>query len=186
VPGLRRESARHSLGRAVAAGWGFPGLTLAKFVKSRAAATLRVLEINGAAGITDVLARMRGHQLVTYPQYDMQDLAFPDASFDSVIHSDTLERVPDPLAGLRECQRVLAPGGALFFTVPVIVGRVTRSRVGLPPSYHGNPTESGEDYRVQTEFGADFWRWPMEAGFSRVTITAVDCPAALAITARVG
>jgi hypothetical protein len=48
----------------------------------------------------------------------------------------------------------------------------------------GAPAERGEDLRVQTEFGADVWRWPMEAGFTHVTMTAVDYPAALAVTAR--
>lgn len=43
---------------------------------------------------------------------------FPDASFDSVFHTEVLKHVPDPLEFLQQCRRVLKPGGALFFSVP--------------------------------------------------------------------
>jgi SAM-dependent methyltransferase len=171
-----------ALARALASAWG-AGPILTDFPASEKAAQLRVLEINGAQGISELLQRMPQHRLINYPEYDMQTLNFEEGTFDAVIHSDTLEHVPDPLAGLRECRRILAPGGALFFTVPIIVGRMTRHRDGLPPSYHGNVAESGEDFRVQTEFGADTWGMVMDAGFSKVTLISVDYPAAIAITA---
>src|SRR5208282_3830755 len=41
-----------------------------------------------------------------------------------VIHSDTLEHVERPVRALEECRRVLAPGGRVCFTVPIIVGRL--------------------------------------------------------------
>ncbi len=47
------------------------------------------------------------------------------------------------------------PGGRLFYTVPIVVGRLTRTRQGLPPSYHGNPNTSPDDFKVETEYGAD-------------------------------
>ena len=172
-----------ALARSLAREWG-AGPVLADFPASERAGRLRVLEINGAQAITDVLRRMPQHKLINYPEHDMQALDIDDGTFDAVIHSDTLEHVPDPCAGLRECRRLLAPGGSLFFTVPIIVGRMTRNRDGLPPSYHGNVSESGEDFRVQTEFGADAWCMVMEAGFSEVSLTAVEYPCAIAITAR--
>jgi hypothetical protein len=67
--------------------------------------------------------------------------------------------------------------------VPIIVGRLSRGRDGLPKSYHGSPSEGGDDYAVQTEFGADAWTSFFEAGFARVTIASVAYPAALAISA---
>ena len=76
-------------------------------------------------------------------------------AFDLVVHSDTLEHVPDPLRGLSECRRVLRPNGGLCFTVPVIVGRLTRSRTVLPKSFHGMETTLSDDWAVQTEFGGD-------------------------------
>ena len=48
-------------------------------------------------------------------------------TYDLVVHSDTLEHVPDPVRALQECRRVLRPLGACCFTVPIVVGRLTRS-----------------------------------------------------------
>ncbi|MDX2144504.1 MAG: methyltransferase domain-containing protein [Rhodospirillaceae bacterium] len=42
-----------------------------------------------------------------------------DASVDTVLSSQTLEHVPDPLFYLRECQRLLRSGGALILTAPM-------------------------------------------------------------------
>jgi len=87
---------------------------------------------------------------------------------------------------LNECRRVLKPDGALCFTVPGIVGRLTRSRDGLPKSYHGDPNVPLEDFVVHTEFGADAWRYVMEAGFSEVSMHAAEYPASIAFLARRG
>lgn len=42
-----------------------------------------------------------------------------DASIDTVLSSQTLEHVPEPSFYLRECYRVLKPGGALILTAPM-------------------------------------------------------------------
>jgi SAM-dependent methyltransferase len=143
---------------------------------------LSVLEINEAGGVTRFLAQWPGHVFARYPEVDMQELPYPDESFDLVVHSDTLEHVPEPVRGLEECRRVLRDGGACVYTVPIIVGRLTRSRSGLPPSYHGDPA-NGEGYLVHTEFGADAWTWPLAAGFSDCRIVSLEHPAAHALVA---
>jgi len=156
--------------------------TLAEFSASPAAQQLRVLEINEAGGVSPFLARWPGHAFVKFPEVDMQRLPHPDRTFDLVVHSDTLEHVPDPVRGLAECRRVLREGGACAFTVPIIVGRLTRSRAGLTPSYHGDPA-TGDGYLVHTEFGADAWTWPLAAGFADCRMVSLEHPAAHALIA---
>jgi SAM-dependent methyltransferase len=172
-----------ALARTLISAWN-AGPVLAEFTRSARARELSVLDLNGAAGLSDVLREIPAYRSATYPREDMQALSFPEANFDAVVHSDTLEHVPDPVAGLRECLRVLKPGGSLCFTVPIIVGRMTRRRDNLPPSYHGDPAQTGEDWRVHTEYGADVWCGVIEAGFEAVTLTAVEYPAAFALSAR--
>ena len=151
--------------------------TFAEFVRTDGARGMRILEINEAGGVSAFLAQLPGRVFAAFPEADMQALPHADRAFDLVVHSDTLEHVPDPLRGLAECRRVLREGGACIFTVPAIVGRLTRSRAGLPPSYHGTPAD-GEGYLVHTEFGADTWRWPLAAGFSECRVIGVEPPAA--------
>jgi SAM-dependent methyltransferase len=153
-----------------------------EFSASPAVQPLRVLEINEAGGVSPFLARWPRREFVKYPDVDMQALPHADASFDLVVHSDTLEHVSDPVRGLEECRRVLRDGGACVYTVPIIVGRLTRSRAGLAPSYHGNP-DDGSGYLVHTEFGADAWAWPLVAGFADCRIVSLEHPAAHALIA---
>ena len=156
--------------------------TFSDFVRTDGARRLRILEINEAGGVSAYLAQLPDRVFAAFPQVDMQALPHADGTFDLVVHSDTLEHVPDPLRGLAECRRVLREGGACIFTVPAVVGRLTRSRVGLSPSYHGTPAD-GDGYLVHTEFGADAWRWPLAAGFTECRVIGIEPPAAHAWTA---
>lgn len=169
-----------ALADAILAECGWAG-TLADFVAREQARTLRVLEINEAGTLSPPLRRLPGHVFGAYPALDMQAMSFADGSFDLVVHSDTLEHVPDPARALRECARVLTPQGALCFTVPVVPGRMTVSRQGLAPLYHGDPADPTEDLLVHTDYGADVWHLLHEAGFAAVTLSRFDD--ALAITA---
>ena len=54
---------------------------------------------------------------------DICRLTYPEASFDLVLSSDTLEHVPDFRAALRETRRILRPGGRHVFTIPVVAGK---------------------------------------------------------------
>lgn len=157
---------------------------LAEAVERAPLAGLRILEINPAGGLTSTLDRVPGHRMLEYPEIDLSGLSFDDGTWDLVVHSDTLEHVPDPVRGLAECRRVLAPGGQCLFTVPIVSGRLTRSRTGLPPAYHGAPGSERDDLRVRTEFGEDVWSIVLAAGFGHCTIHALEFPAGLAIEAR--
>lgn len=159
--------------------------TLAEWAGSDVAGACRVLEINEAGSLSGVLAKLPGHRLVQYPKYNMVALPFENGSFDLVIHSDTLEHVPDPLRGLRECRRLLRRGGACIFTVPVIVGRLTRNRNGLPVSVHGSEGCTDASLTVHTEFGADVWCHVLESGFDDCRVVPYHYPAGIALVAGV-
>jgi SAM-dependent methyltransferase len=138
--------------------------------RDSAARKLRLLEINAAGQLSPYLSRFRRHTFAQYPDIDIQAMPYADGSFDLVVHGDTLEHVPEPVAALRECGRVLSREGKLFFTIPIVPSRLTRRRVGLPPSYHGFPDTSSDDYIVHTEYGADFYLDMVEAGFTEVRL----------------
>ncbi len=159
-------------------------LTLQAFVGASLGNQLSILEINEAGNLSPLLQKLPGHRLAVYPEVDIHALPQPEGQFDFVIHSDTLEHVAHPIRALAECRRVLKPGGWLCFTVPTVVGRLTRSRAGLRKSFHGNPEISSDEFIVHTEFGADMWSSVLQAGFSSVTIHAVEFPVALALSAR--
>jgi SAM-dependent methyltransferase len=157
---------------------------LIDFVQTQAAGKLAILEINEAGTLSPTLSRMPGHVLAEFPDVDIHAMPFDYCTFDLVVHADTLEHVTNSVAALSECRRVLKPGGALCFTAPTIVGRLTRSRAGLPPSYHGFPGTAREDYVVHTEFGVDIWTCLIQASFDAVSIVTVDYPPATAFMAR--
>ncbi len=159
-------------------------LTLRDFALSTEAKGYSVLEINEAGNLSPVLRQLAGYVAAVYPMVDIHDLPYPDDTFDLVVHSDTLEHVVNPIRALDECRRVLRPGAALCFTIPTVVGRLSRSRTGLPKSYHGSPETGTDDYVVHTEFGADMWTYVLRAGFSALSINTLDYPAALALSAR--
>jgi ubiquinone/menaquinone biosynthesis C-methylase UbiE len=49
---------------------------------------------------------------------DWRRLPFASAAFDAVVAGSVLEYVPEPAVVLRECARVLRPGGVVLCTVP--------------------------------------------------------------------
>lgn len=58
-------------------------------------------------------------QEAVYQVFDAESIPFESGSFDAVVFFDLLEHVPNPAQLLRECWRVLRPGGLLHFFVPL-------------------------------------------------------------------
>ena len=74
--------------------------------------------------------------------------------------------------------------GVLLFTIPVVYGRLSKRRDQLPDSFHGSQDEAqGVDFKVWTEYGADFWVEIFNAGFRDVQITSISDLSSIAITA---
>jgi SAM-dependent methyltransferase len=147
-------------------------------------ADLVVYEINRAGNLTPFLENLQAHKLFEYPQFDMLDLKIESESADLVVHSDTLEHIDNPERAMSECRRILRSNGRCIFTVPIIVGRLSRFRNGLSPSYHGDPNINSNDQLVFSEFGADMWKFIIRAGFSSCEIFAFEYPAALVLIAK--
>jgi len=156
--------------------------TLNQFCESLSG--IKILEINTAGGLTSFFKKLPKHRLIEYPKFDMLDLAIDSESYDLVVHSDTLEHIPNPERALSECRRVLAKNGKCIFTVPIIVDRLSRSRTGLRPSFHGQSNVLANDQVVYTEFGANVWQTVLTGGFSSCEIFSLEYPAALVIIAR--
>jgi SAM-dependent methyltransferase len=84
---------------------------------------------------------------------NLECLTFPDNTFDIFISQDVMEHVFDPGKAFKEIARVLKPGGAHIFTVPIINktkkserrasinadGEVTYLHQAV---YHGNPVDA--------------------------------------------
>jgi SAM-dependent methyltransferase len=163
-----------------------PARSVAEWVGHPEARALRVAEINRIDGLHDLLGALPdlaasdftpgaapGAVVDGRRSEDMTRLTYPDASFDLVLTSETLEHVPDLAAALGEIRRVLVPGGLHLFTVPRLPGvaeTYARASVDARGAIVHNATpicHPGGDvgYPVFTEFGADCLDIFRRAGF---------------------
>ncbi|ATQ67658.1 class I SAM-dependent methyltransferase [Methylosinus trichosporium OB3b] len=104
---------------------------------------------------------------------DVERRALEKESVDLVLTSDLLKHLPDPRKAIADIARVLKPGGAHIFTIPIpwpippastaraklIDGRIEHL---AEPKYHR--TAQGEPLLTFTEFGADILDWHAKAG----------------------
>jgi SAM-dependent methyltransferase len=49
-----------------------------------------------------------------------ESIGYPDNSFDAIAMYHVIEHIPDPISLLKECYRILKPGGHLFAVTPNI------------------------------------------------------------------
>jgi SAM-dependent methyltransferase len=110
---------------------------------------------------------------------DVQRLTFADATFDVCTSTEVLEHVPDDARGFAELRRVLAPGGTLAFTVPLVPSRPTVERARLeqgvlrhlePPEYHADPARGARPILAFRTYGGDIVDRLLAAGFARAAI----------------
>uniref|UniRef100_Q3ASK9 Methyltransferase type 11 domain-containing protein n=1 Tax=Chlorobium chlorochromatii (strain CaD3) TaxID=340177 RepID=Q3ASK9_CHLCH len=171
------------LAKAITNSLGYKGV-LINLLKSSFVNDLSILEINQAGNLSRYLRLFKNYTFGAYPDVDMHNLPYKNNTFDLIVHSDTLEHVANPIHALSECYRVLKPNGFLCYTVPIIIGRLSRNRSGLKKSYHGTPNAIPDDYVVCTEFGADAWTFLLEAGFDSLSMYSFHYPAGIALAAK--
>lgn len=81
--------------------------------------------------VKKVLSKKQSNK-ISVLEVDVQNLPFPDQSFDFVIHTLVFCSVADVDKGLREIRRVLKPGGTLLFIEHVLpTGKHLKKAVNL-------------------------------------------------------
>ena len=132
---------RRTFQRRLRAGWGHfltpadVGAALGDFVLEAQEAGWQAegVEISGYAA-----ARARGRGAVVHAGV-LEALRLPAARFDAITLYDTIEHLTDPVATLREIQRLLVPGGLLHVITPNVGG--FQARVLGTRWYHYKPGE---------------------------------------------
>jgi len=98
---------------------------------------------------------------VHFPGEDIQRLTFASDTYAFLMCNHVLEHIPDDRAALRECARVLMPGGLAVFTIP---GDYHKSETWTLPTSDANGH--------LRHYGLDVTEKMRAAGFSEVT--AID------------
>jgi ubiquinone/menaquinone biosynthesis C-methylase UbiE len=144
---------------------------------------------DGEVVLSDVAAEMtaiaaeradaRNLRNVKTVQVGMEDVGFPDASFDAVVCREGLMLVLDPAAAVREAHRVLVPGGRAVFAVwglrernpwlGVLLDAIT-SRLGIPVPPPGMPDPFALSHYGELE------KLLSEAGFHDVSVAELATP----------
>ena len=101
-------------GRILDAGCGGGGMPLSLAEHAREVVGIDPFNRFGDAGVR--LARERGLRSLHFALADGMALPFPNGTFDLVLSHAVIEHVADAPLYLRECRRVLAPGGRFYLS----------------------------------------------------------------------
>lgn len=97
-------------------------------------------EVEGQEVDPKAAAHARSAHGVTVHLGPLEDMSFPNDSFDAVIMNHVIEHVHDPVALLAECYRIMKPGGLLVAVTPNVESyghkRFGASWRGLEPPRH--------------------------------------------------
>lgn len=121
-------------GRVLDAGCGGGGIALSFAEECRLAVGLDIVNCFAEAGVR--LARERKVSRIAFVQADGVSLPFSEGVFDLVLSHSVIEHVRSAESYLRECYRVLRPGGFLFLsTAPYLSfagSHLSRLRIPIP------------------------------------------------------
>lgn len=145
--------------------WDFAGAKTLHFSPEKSLWPL--LKDHGGYISSDVQAHKRAMRIL-----DIRDLDLPDQSFDYLICNHVLEHVDRDHDAMRECFRVLKPGGMALFSVPLDEGR---AETWNPPP--GTPQAEIERIcgRLHVRlYGRDFPDLLADKGFAVEVIEVTD------------
>jgi SAM-dependent methyltransferase len=115
---------------------------------------------------------------------NLEQQTFPDESFDLVVTQDVMEHIFHPAKAFSEIERVLKPGGAHIFSVPLVNKdrpsevRARKNNDGTivyvtEPEYHGDPlNEKGS--LVTMQWGYDICDFIHEQSGLSTTVHFID------------
>jgi len=124
------------------------------------------------------------HSSQGYRCENIENLTFADEEFDLFITQDVMEHIFKPQKAFKEIARVLKPGGAHVFTVPLInknnkserwasIGEQGKIIYHHEPEYHGNPIDS-KGSLVTMHWGYDITEYIMSVSAMHSTIVMID------------
>lgn len=124
------------------------------------------------------------HSSSGFPCENLESLTFPDNSFDIFITQDVMEHIFDPKKAFKEIARVLKPGGAHIFTVPLLnkgkksecwASRDENGKIVYhhEAEYHGNPVDA-KGALVTMHWGYDIAGYITDTAQTPTTIIMID------------
>jgi SAM-dependent methyltransferase len=102
---------------------------------------------------------------------DVQSLTFQNSSLDLITSNQVFEHVPNDVKGYQECYRVLRPGGALIFSVPLYSSHQTKKLAEIVEGdlvFHEEP-EYHDSRLGGPKSALTFWRHSKNDICSRVS-----------------
>lgn len=114
-----------------------------------------------------------GSMVDCYRNENLEDLTFENESFDLVVTQDVMEHLYQPEKAFKEIARVLRPGGAHIFTVPLVNKHKPSEKWAIQghndepvflktPEFHGNPIDPNGS-PVTMHWGFDITHFIAEA-----------------------
>ena len=105
---------------------------------------------------------------ITFEQADITALSYPDGGFDAVVAGNVIHLLDDPLAALRELDRVCRPGGRL-----IIPTYMNRDKKGNDSHFATAVGKAGADFKRQ--FTVQSYRqFFLDAGYGDVSIQLAE------------
>jgi ubiquinone/menaquinone biosynthesis C-methylase UbiE len=118
------------------------------------------------------LAAERNVHNIWFEEGSVNELPYPDASFDAAYAHFVIEHVKDPVRALREIRRVLKPGGFAAIKDPYYPAFTFRPRLPVIERFGELMAKARAHYGASDSYAADLRACMLEAGFARTQAEA--------------